>query len=274
MADFDVIVLGGGPGGYVAAIRCAQLGLKTACVDDRVNDKGNAALGGVCLNVGCIPSKALLDTSHHYHRAQHEFSRHGITTKGLGIDVGSMMKRKQDIVQTLNSGVEMLFSKNKVTYLKGYGRLTGINRVQVVSPDEEITEYETDNIIVATGSSPVASELAPYDQQRIVDSTGALAFDEVPKRFAVIGGGVIGLELGSVWSRLGAKTSVLVRGNTFLRGVDQQLAKAMRKDLEAQGMNILMNASVSAIKATAKQVNITYQDGEGEPPNNELEEPR
>lgn len=264
MADFDVIVLGAGPGGYVAAIRCAQLGLKTACIDDRLNENGQAALGGVCLNVGCIPSKALLDTSHHYHRAQHEFAGHGITTKGLGIDVPTMMQRKQDIVKTLNNGVEMLFAKNKVTHLKGHGELTGINRVQVVGKGDEVNEYTADQIIIATGSSPVESELAPYDQERIVDSTGALAFEEVPKRFAVIGGGVVGLELGSVWSRLGAKTSVLVRGNTFLRSVDQQLAKAMHQELERQGMNILMGAKTTTIKTSAKQVTISYENTEGE----------
>lgn len=264
MSDFDVIVLGGGPGGYVAAIRCAQLGLKTACVDDRLNEQGQAALGGVCLNVGCIPSKALLDTSHHYHRAQHEFADHGISTKGLGIDVATMMQRKQSIVKKLNSGVAMLFVKNKVTSIKGIGEFTGVNCVQVTDQDGEVNEYQADNIIIATGSSPVELDIAPYDHKRIVNSAGALAFEEVPKRFAVLGGGVIGLELGSVWSRLGAKTSVLVRGDAFLRGVDQQLAKAMQNDLQQQGMNILMNTQLKAVKVTAKQVAITYEDKEGE----------
>jgi dihydrolipoamide dehydrogenase len=246
MADFDVIIIGGGPGGYVAAIRCAQLGLKTACIEDRLDENGQPSLGGTCLNIGCIPSKALLDTSHHYFRAKHEFSDHGIKTTGLKIDVATMMQRKQNVVQTLTGGVAMLFAKHKVTWLKGRGALVSTSsknpRVQFVAHDKKSkpTEYESKSIILATGSSSVELETAPFDGKRIVDSTGALDFKEVPKRLGIIGGGVIGLELGSVWSRLGTKVSTLVRGDTFLRNVDQQLSKAMKKNLEEQGMSILM----------------------------------
>lgn len=266
MADFDVIVIGGGPGGYIAAIRCAQLGLKTACIDDRVNEQGESALGGVCLNVGCIPSKALLDTSHHFHRAQHEFADHGIRVKNLSIDISAMMQRKQKVVQTLTGGIAMLFTKHKVSWLKGRGVLVGDNRVRVTGHDDkaEHQEYQADNIIIATGSSPVNLDIAPCDGDKIVDSTGALAFDETPKRLGVIGGGVIGLELGSVWSRLGAKTTVLVRGDTFLRNVDQQLARVVQKDLEQQGMDIRLGAKLVSAKATAKQVIVTYETEKGQ----------
>ncbi len=270
MADFDVIVVGGGPGGYVAAIRCAQLGLKTACVDDRVNEQGKPALGGVCLNIGCIPSKALLDTSHHYHRAQHEFADHGIHTKSLSIDISTMMQRKQKVVDTLTGGIALLFTKHKVTWLKGRGVLVGDNRVRVTehgkasASNNEHQEYRANNIIIATGSSPVDLDVAPCDGDKIVDSTGALTFDEVPKRLGVIGGGVIGLELSSVWSRLGSKTTVLVRGNDFLPSVDQQIAKLVYKDLTQQGMDIRLGAKLVSAKATAKQVTVTYETKKGQ----------
>jgi len=264
MADFDVIIIGGGPGGYVAAIRSAQLGLKTACIEDRIDESGQPALGGTCLNIGCIPSKALLDTSHHYFRAQHEFSDHGIKTTGLKIDVTTMMQRKQNVVQTLTGGVAMLFAKHKITWLKGRGSLVDNNRVRFVSHDKKTEELVASNIILATGSSSVELEEAPLDGKRIVDSTGALDFDEVPKRLGIIGGGVIGLELASVWSRLGTKVSTLVRGDTFLRNVDQQLAGSMKKNLEQQGMNILMGAKLVSVKSTAKQATVTYADADGE----------
>ena len=266
MTDFDVIIIGGGPGGYVAAIRCAQLGLKTACIEDRLDESGQPALGGTCLNIGCIPSKALLDTSHHYSRAHHEFSDHGIKITGLKIDVATMMQRKQNVVQTLTGGIAMLFAKHKVTWLKGRGTLVGGKLVRFVGHDKkaEPEEYEAENIVLATGSSSVELDAVPFDGKRIVDSTGALEFNEVPKRLAIIGGGVIGIELGSVWSRLGTKVTTLVRGDTFLRNVDQQLANAMKKNLEQQGMDILMGAKLVSVKATAKQVSVTYADENGE----------
>jgi dihydrolipoamide dehydrogenase len=263
MTDFDVIVIGGGPGGYIAAIRCAQLGLKTACVDERVDESGTPSLGGVCLNVGCIPSKALLDTTHHYHRAQHEFADHGIAIKGLGIDVATMMARKKKVVKALTGGVAMLFVKHKVTWLKGHGSLVNDHHVQVTEQSGKHTEYAATNIIIATGSSPLMPDMIPQDE-KIVDSTGALDFDAVPKRLAVIGGGVIGLELGSVWARLGAKTSVIVRGDKFLKNVDQQLAKAVQQDLEKQGVDILLGAKLVSIKPGKKTVTIIYATADGE----------
>lgn len=261
MADYDVIVIGGGPGGYVAAIRCAQLGLKTACIDDRINDQGHASLGGVCLNVGCIPSKALLDSSHHFHRAQHEFAVHGIQVKDLVVDVSVMMQRKQEVVQTLTSGIALLFAKNKVTSIIGRASFVGDKRLRVVGvgKDEgQQQELEAEHIIIATGSSPVELADVPFDGERIVDSTGALSFAEVPKRLAVIGGGVIGLELGSVWSRLGAEVSVLVRGDTFLRNADQQLAKQLQHSLKKQGLDIRLNAKLLRVEKGDNQVTVVY----------------
>ena len=268
MADFDVIVLGGGPGGYVAAIRCAQLGLKTACIDDRVDAQGRPSLGGVCLNIGCIPSKALLDTSHHYYRAQHEFSAHGITTGSVAIDVATMQQRKRQVVQTLTGGIAMLFVKHRVTHLKGRGTLLADRRVRVAGRDggnsQDGEEFSAEHIIIATGSSPVALAEAPFDGERIVDSTGALDFDAVPKRLGIIGGGVIGLELGSVWSRLGAKTTVLVRGEKFLASADRQIAQAVQKDLGDEGMDIRLGAKLVAVKKSAKLITLTYADASGE----------
>jgi dihydrolipoamide dehydrogenase len=264
MADFDVIVIGGGPSGYVAAIRCAQLGLRTACVDERVNGNGEPVLGGVCLNVGCIPSKALLDSSHHFHRAQHEFASHGIGVKELTLDVATMQQRKQEVVRALTGGVATLFAKHKVEWLKGRGRLAGDKRVMVADGKGMQKDFQAQHIIIATGSSPVVLDEAPFDGERIVDSTGALNFAEVPKRLGIIGGGVIGLELGSVWSRLGSQVTVLARGETFLRMADQQIARAVHKDLKGQGIDIRLGAKLTAIKQSAKQITLAYTDTQGE----------
>ncbi len=265
MADFDVIVLGGGPGGYVAAIRCAQLGLKTACIDDCVDEQGKPSLGGVCLNVGCIPSKALLETSHHFYRARHDFPAHGINTGDVQIDVAAMQRRKQQVVKSLTGGIALLFAKHKVTHIKGHGCLLAERRVRVIAGEAgDEQEFSAGNIIVATGSTPVELAEAPFDGERIVDSTGALAFTAVPKRLGVIGGGVIGLELGSVWSRLGAKTTLLVRGEQFLANVDQQLARAVQQDLVDEGLDIRLGAKLVSIRKSAKQITVTYADGDGE----------
>jgi len=265
MADFDVIVLGGGPGGYVAAIRCAQLGLKTACIDDCVDEQGKPSLGGVCLNVGCIPSKALLETSHHFYRARHDFPAHGISTGDVQIDVAAMQRRKQQVVKSLTGGIAMLFAKHRVTHIKGHGCLLAERRIRVINgkTDDE-QEFSAGNIIVATGSTPIELAEVPFDGRRIVDSTGALAFSAVPKRLGVIGGGVIGLELGSVWSRLGAKTTLLVRGEKFLATADQQLARAVQQDLVDEGLDICLGAKLVSVKKSAKQITVTYVDGDGE----------
>ncbi len=265
MSDYDVIIIGGGPGGYVAAIRCAQLGMKTACIDDRVDEQGAPSLGGVCLNVGCIPSKALLDSSHHYHRAQHDFAAHGIRTGKISMDVAAMMQRKQQVVQTLTGGIAMLFSKHKIDHLPGRGQLVGEHRVRVERDDEsERQELAADNIIIATGSSVVELEMAPFDQERIVDSSGALAFDEIPRRLGVIGGGVIGLELGSVWSRLGSKTTLLARGEVFLRNVERQIADALQQDIERSDLTLELGARLKSVRATRKQLTVIWENAEGE----------
>lgn len=267
MDKYDVVVIGGGPGGYVAAIRAAQLGLKTACVDEWLDPKGNPALGGVCLNVGCVPSKALLDSSHHYHRLQHEFADHGIHVKGASLDVARMMARKEKVCTTLTGGIAALFAKNKVTWLQGHGRLLGDGQIEVTphaKANEPASVVEAGNIILATGSVPAGFSGAPFDGDRIVDSTGALNFSEVPKRLAVIGGGVIGLELGSVWNRLGAEVTVLIRRDQFLPAVDRQLADIALKELTAQGMNILLSSTPVSAKATKRNVSVLYEDNEGE----------
>ncbi len=265
MSDYDVIIIGGGPGGYVAAIRCAQLGMKTACIDDYVNEQGAPSLGGVCLNVGCIPSKALLDSAHHYHCAQHEFASHGIRTGELSIDVAAMMQRKQQVVQTLTGGIAMLFTKYKIDWLPGRGCLVAEQRVRVEGQSKNtVNEISADNIIIASGSSVVELETAPFDGERIVDSTGALAFKDVPHRLGVIGAGVIGLELGSVWARLGSKTTILARSETFLRQVDRQIAEAVQQDLPDSGLDIQFSARLRSVKKTSKQITVTWENAEGE----------
>lgn len=268
MDKYDVIVIGGGPGGYVAAIRAAQLGLKVACIDAWLQD-GKPALGGTCLNEGCIPSKALLDTSHHYHRLQHEFAAHGIKVKESSLDVKQMMARKEKVTSSLTGGIATLFLKHKIEWLQGYGRFAGNKTVEFLPHAEgkkkpKAVTLEADNIIVATGSVPRAFPDAPFDGKRIVDSTGALNFDSVPKSLAVIGGGVIGLELGSVWARLGAEVSVLIRRDEFLPAVDRKLSQAMLKSLSKQGLNIMLGAAPTAIKSTARNATVEYTDKNGE----------
>jgi dihydrolipoamide dehydrogenase len=205
MADkFDVIVIGAGPGGYVAAIRAAQLGLKTACVEKWIGKDGKTSHGGTCLNVGCIPSKALLEASHKFVEAKHDFDDMGIQAGDVSMDVEKMMARKDTIVKNLTGGIAGLFKANGVTAIDGTGKVTGDKQVEVTDPDGKATTYEADNIVVAAGSVPVDIPPTPLTEDLIVDSTGALEFQEAPKRLGVIGAGVIGLELGSVWSRLGS----------------------------------------------------------------------
>jgi dihydrolipoamide dehydrogenase (EC 1.8.1.4) len=212
---YDVIVIGSGPAGYVAAIRAAQLGLKVACIEKWKGKDGKGVNGGTCLNVGCIPSKALLDSSHKYHEAKVAFSGHGIGTGDVSIDVPSMIERKDRIVKQMASGVTGLFKANKVTSLYGMGKLLGNRKVQLTDFEGKEEIFEAENIILASGSIPVAIPVAPVDEDVIVDSTGALEFQEVPERLGVIGAGVIGLELGSVWGRLGSKVVLLEAMDTF-----------------------------------------------------------
>lgn len=267
MADYDVLVIGAGPGGYVAAIKAAQLGLKTACVEKWIDDQDKPVYGGTCLNVGCIPSKALLDSSHKYHEASHDYDVHGIKISKVGLDVPAMISRKEKVVKQLTGGIAGLFRANKVTGISGTGKLLKDKKVEVTGHDGKTQTLSADNIILAAGSVPIEIPPTPVDQDVIVDSTGALEFQEVPKRLGVIGAGVIGLELGSVWSRLGSEVIVLEAVDSFLLMIDQQIAKEANKILTKQGLDIRLGAKVTGStlkKGKAKGVSVTYEDKEGE----------
>jgi dihydrolipoamide dehydrogenase len=266
MKKYDVVIIGAGPGGYVTAIRCAQLGLTTACVESWINEEGKPALGGTCLNVGCIPSKALLDSSHQFHHIKHESSEHGITVSGVSMDVNKMISRKANIVKTLTQGISGLFKKNKVDWLCGQAKLLG-NRQIEISPKHEThdekTIVEANHIIIATGSVPTKIPPASVDNKLIVDSTGALNFNEVPRRLGVIGAGVIGLELGSVWNRLGSEVTVIEALPDFLALVDRQIATEAEKSLRGQGLDIRLGAKVTGTGSNNREVTVNYDDAEG-----------
>ena len=253
--NFDVIVIGGGPGGYVCAIRAAQLGLKTACVESR------GTLGGTCLNVGCIPSKSLLNMSESYHKAHKEFQSQGIEFSDLKLNLDKMMSSKNKSVQTLTKGIEFLFKKNKVTYLKGKGVLFSENDV-VVYEGEKKTSYKSKNIVLATGSAPSSLPGMEIDEQNIVSSTGALEFKEVPKNFAVIGGGVIGLEMGSVWSRLGSNVTVLEYLDHITPGMDKEVSSEFLKILTKQGIKFKLSSKVTAVTNKGNQVEVSFENNQ------------
>jgi dihydrolipoamide dehydrogenase len=269
--SFDVAVIGAGPGGYVAAIRCAQLGLNTVCIDEWKNPQGKASLGGTCLNVGCIPSKALLESSENYERAAHKFAAHGIKVEGLSVDVSTMMSRKDKIVAAFTGGVAMLLKKNKVTSIHGRGSLLksgkhdGSNtlwQIEVKNGDK-IDIVEAKHIIIATGSTPRQLPFAPVDNERILDNTGALALMETPKRLGVIGAGVIGLEMGSVWRRLGSEVTILEALPGFLTAADEQVAKEAKKIFTREtGLVIQTGVKISGIK-TGEAITVEYADAEG-----------
>jgi dihydrolipoamide dehydrogenase len=262
MADlFDVIVIGGGPGGYVAAIRCAQLGLSTACIDEQKDSEGNPSLGGTCLNVGCIPSKALLDSSEQYHRLQHQFGAHGISADNVSIDVSKMQARKHEIVKNLTSGIGVLFKANQITAIHGFGRLMADKHVAVLDPETGKLKQTISarNIILAPGSIPVELPGIPFDDEFVVDSTGALAFDKVPQRLGVIGAGVIGLELGSVWSRLGSKVVLLEAMDKFLATVDHQISREAARQFKKQGLDIHLGAMVKKVTSSPNGLEISYE---------------
>ena len=267
MADYDVIIIGAGPGGYVAAIRAAQLGLKTACVEKWIDADNKPVYGGTCLNIGCIPSKALLDSSHKFAEASHDFDVHGIKVSKVGLDVPAMIERKEKVVKQLTGGITGLFRANKVTGISGTGKLLKDKKVEVTDKDGKTQTLSADNIILAAGSVPIEIPPTPLDGDVIVDSTGALEFQSVPKRLGIIGAGVIGLELGSVWSRLGAEVVILEAVDTFLPMIDQQIAKEAKKILTKQGLDIRLGAKVTGSelkKGKAKGVRVTYEDKEGE----------
>jgi dihydrolipoamide dehydrogenase len=265
-ADYDVIVIGAGPGGYVAAIRAAQLGLKTACVEKWIDENKKPVYGGTCLNVGCIPSKALLDSSHKYLEASHHFDVHGIKVEKVSMDVPAMIARKVKVVKQLTSGITGLFQANKVTGVSGTGKVLKDKKVEVTAADGSKQVLSANNIIIAAGSVPIEIPPTPLNGDTIVDSTGALEFQSVPKRLGVIGAGVIGLELGSVWSRLGSKVVVLEATEAFLPAVDQQIAKEAQKILTKQGLEIRLGAKVTGSKlksGKASEVTVQFTDKEG-----------
>ena len=260
--QFDVIVIGGGPGGYIAAIRAAQLGFNTACVDEWKNEKGGPAPGGTCTNVGCIPSKALLQSSEHYEHAGHSFADHGIGLKDLSIDVKKMLGRKDMVVKQNNDGILYLFKKNKVSFFHGRGAFSKAAEGgwEISVGDEVLTAK---NVIVATGSNARALPGAAFDEENILSNDGALRIPAVPKKLCLIGSGVIGLEMGSVWRRLGAEVTVLEALPTFLGAVDEQIAKEAHKAFVKQGLKIELGVKVGEIKTTKNGVTVAYADAKG-----------
>jgi len=259
--SYDVIVIGGGPGGYPAAIRSAQLGFKTACIDAWINKDNTPAFGGTCLNAGCIPSKALLESSELVHRAQHEFEVHGIGVGEVKFDLAKMQERKTKVSKALTGGIKQLFQANKVTGLEGFGKLLGDGKVEFKPHNGDAQVLSAKTIILATGSEPVNLKIAAFDNDKIVDSWGALDFTDVPARLGIIGAGVIGTELGSVWSRLGSKTVIIEALDKFLPMVDQQIAKEAMRHLTKQGLDIRLGAKVAGAKVENGEVVVTYEQG-------------
>ncbi len=264
MSDsFDLIVIGGGPAGYPAAIRAAQNGLRAACIDDWQNYDGSRAFGGTCLNAGCIPSKALLESSELFHRAHEEFGAHGIKASGIELDLKKMQERKAGIVKQLTGGIGQLFKANKVTGLQGRGRFLGNGKVEFTDPEGNRKTLEAKHVVLAAGSAPIELKSVPFDGAQIVDSWGALEFDAVPGTLGVIGAGVIGLELGSVWQRLGAKVTVLEAMDRFLWMADEQIARDAQRQFKKQGLDIRLGAKVQAAQPNKKGVTLSYEDKDG-----------
>jgi dihydrolipoamide dehydrogenase len=261
--NFDVVVIGAGPGGYIAAIRAAQLGFNTACIDEWKNDKGGPAPGGTCTNIGCIPSKALLQSSEHFEHAGHSFADHGIALKDLSIDVKKMLGRKDTVVKQNNDGILYLFKKNKVTFFHGRGAfLKAADAGYEVTVGDDVLAAR--HVIVATGSNPRPLPGAPFDEENILSNDGALRIPAVPKKLALIGSGVIGLEMGSVWRRLGSEVTVLEALPTFLGAVDEQIAKEAHKAFVRQGLKIELGVKVGEIKSGKKGVTVAYTNAKGE----------
>ena len=265
--EYDVVVIGAGPAGYVAAIRCAQLGLKTVCIDEWVNHKGDASLGGTCLNVGCIPSKALLESTHLYQQANVEFAQHGLSVTSLNVDVEVMQSRKNQVVQNLTQGISSLFKANKVELIHGRAKITAADTVEISKrkTHEKIDEVKAKHIIIATGSSPVRLQQAKLKDDYIVDSAGALEFSAVPGRIGIIGAGAIGLELGSVWSRLGADVVLLEAMKDFLPMADSKVATLAKRSFTRnkaaeQSLDIRLNARLLSAKVKNKKVYVVYED--------------
>jgi dihydrolipoamide dehydrogenase len=254
--SFDVIVIGGGPGGYVCAIRLAQLGFKTACIESR------DTLGGVCLNEGCIPSKSLLNLSENYYKAQKEFNSLGIEASSIKLNLSKMMNNKNKSVLTLTKGVEYLFKKNKITYLRGNGSITSQNTVTVVDESKKKLNYQTKNIVISTGSIPTTLPKVKIDEKIIVSSTGALSFNKVPKKLIIIGGGYIGLEMGSVWKRLGSDVTVVEFLDHIIPGMDGDISNEFLKILKKQGINFKLNSKVTAVTKVKDQAVVDFTNKE------------
>ncbi len=262
--EYDVVIIGAGPGGYVAAIRAAQLGLKTACVDDFIGKDGKPALGGTCLNVGCIPSKALLDSSRQYHNLTHNFAVHGISADNPKIDIGTMIGRKDKIVKQFTGGITQLFKANKVTAIAGYGTLKPNRVVSVKAQDGSVSEITAKHVILASGSLPIELPFAKFNGDTILDNAGGLDITAVPKRLGVIGAGVIGLELGSVWKRLGSEVTIVEGLTEFLASADTDIAKAAAKEFKKQGIDIRLGAKCTATEVKKDGVHLSYTDAAGE----------
>jgi len=264
--QFDVVVIGGGPGGYIAAIRAAQLGFNTACIDEWKNAAGGPAPGGTCTNVGCIPSKALLQSSEHFHHANHHFAEHGITAKDVKMDVAKMVARKDGVVKQNNDGILYLLKKNKVSFFHGRGSFVaakdGLYEIKVAGAAEEVIAAK--HVIVATGSNPRALPGAAFDEESILSNDGALRLGAVPKKLGVIGSGVIGLEMGSVWRRLGAEVVILEALPTFLGAADEGVAKEALKVFTKQGLKIELGVKISDVKSGKKGVTVAYANVKGE----------
>lgn len=260
--EFDVVVIGGGPGGYAAAIRAAQLKLSVMLIDDRKSDDGKPAPGGTCLNVGCVPSKALLDSSKHFHHIQHDYAAHGIKVKDVEIDVKQMIARKNGVVNQLNGGLMQLFKANKIEFANGTGRLLANRQVEVIT-DEGASTVTGQHVILAAGSVPFTLPGVEIDGQHIVDNVGALAFEQTPKKLGVIGAGVIGLELGSVWKRLGSEVTLFEAADELLSVVDTDMARAAAREFKKQGLDIRLGTRVQSAKVSRSKVKVTYrEDGE------------
>jgi dihydrolipoamide dehydrogenase len=260
---FDVVVIGAGPGGYIAAIRAAQHGMSVACIDEWQNRDGKHAFGGTCLNAGCIPSKAMLESSELYHRAAHEFKKHGIKTGELGLDIAAMQKRRAGIVRQLTGGIAGLFKANKVEGLVGHGKLLAGKKVEFTPAEGDVEVLEAKFVILASGSAPIELPFAKFDGDTIIDSWDALELEAVPERLGVIGAGVIGLELGSVWSRLGSEVTILEAMEDFLFMADRDVANTAARDFKKHGLDIRLGAKVTAAKAGKKGVKVEYDDKSG-----------
>ncbi|NLP57433.1 dihydrolipoyl dehydrogenase [Lutibacter sp. B1] len=259
MSTYDVAVIGSGPGGYVAAIRCAQLGLKTAIIE-----KYNT-LGGTCLNVGCIPSKALLDSSHHYYDATKHFSTHGIDVKGLEVNFKQMIDRKNEVVAQTSGGINYLMDKNNITVFNGVGSFKDSTHITIIRSDKSSEEIEANNTIIATGSKPSSLPFIELDKKRVITSTEVLSLNEIPKHLIVIGGGVIGLELGSVYKRLGSDVSVIEYMPNIIPGMDGMLSKELQKSLKKQGIKFYTGHKVNSVKSSGNEVVVTANDKKGNP---------